>query len=350
MKIIRLLVTLSSSVLLTSLLFQPSFVSYADSLEGKKCSTYKIPVSLAPDLPKEYNVVGKLCSKESLEGKTLQVLVHGFTMGKSYWDLPYQPEKYSYVNRQIQAGYVTFSLDRIGVGESDHPPGSKITVDSNAYVVQQVIEQLRSGMGGVKFSKLILVGHSLGSIISVAVAKNVDVDGLILTGMLHDMDPETVEYEVSHSQPANLDPKFKDENLPPDYLSIQYPARKKLFFYNADPALLELDDKELRQTGTTGELSTFGEYNDPNFAQGIDTPIFLVVGDKDPLLCNEQLPCTDGATIVNREKEYFSNPDTLLEGYVVKNASHNLTYERNAPDFFQAVLDWVNRKVGPKVK
>jgi pimeloyl-ACP methyl ester carboxylesterase len=343
----RLVMTLCSIVLLVSLLFQPSLVSNADALQEKKCSTYKIPVSLAPGLPKAYKVAGTLCSKGPLDGKTIQVLVHGFTMGQSYWDLPYQPNKYSYVNSQIAAGYVTLSLDRIGVGESDHPPGSEITVNSNAYVVQQVIEKIRAGnIGGVKYPKLILVGHSLGSIISAAVAKKVEVDGLILTSILHDLDTETVTLEVSNSLPANQDPKFKNAKLPPDYLSIQYPVRKQLFNYDVDQTLLDLDDKVLRQTGTSGELATFGEYFDPNFALGINAPIFLVVGDKDPLICNEQLPCTDGTTIVNREKSYFSNADTLLEGYVVKNASHNLTYERTAPDFQRAVLEWANRKVG----
>lgn len=67
-----------------------------------------------------------------------------------------------------------------------------------------------------------------------------------------------------------------------------------------------------------------------------------MVGEKDRLFCPKLLSCANGAAIVNREKAFFSK----LEGYVVKNAGHNINYERQAADFYQVARKWSDRRVG----
>src|SRR5690606_34810983 len=122
---------------------------------------------------------------------------------------------------------------------------TKITLDSNAYVVHQVIEQLRAGkIGGTSFSKVILVGHSLGSITSIITAgKYGGVDGLMLTGFLHPFNVAEFIKLVSGMKPARFDPVFKKDKLPSGYLSIAKQTRK--LFYNLDnidPKILDIDN------------------------------------------------------------------------------------------------------------
>jgi hypothetical protein len=68
-------------------------------------------------------------------GKTVQLLLHGSTYARYYWDFPYQTAHYSYVRAATNRGYATFNLDRIGNGASDHPDGNLVDINSNAFVV-----------------------------------------------------------------------------------------------------------------------------------------------------------------------------------------------------------------------
>jgi pimeloyl-ACP methyl ester carboxylesterase len=91
---------------------------------------------------------------------------------------------YSYVNYLTAAGYAVLDIDRLGVGLSDHPTPEDVTILSGAYTIHQIVQDLRSGsLTGVKFKKVMLVGHSMGSAISMVEAGSYhDVDALILSG------------------------------------------------------------------------------------------------------------------------------------------------------------------------
>src|SRR5579859_4046718 len=128
------------------------------------CTQYSVPVTLSPLDSTVYHVATWLCSQGSASGKTVQVLVHGSTYDHNYWDFPSLPQTSSYVQQITNAGYVALNLDRIGTGLSDHPPALQVTLQSNAYVIHQLVQDLRNGsLNGLSFSKIILVGHSFGS-------------------------------------------------------------------------------------------------------------------------------------------------------------------------------------------
>ncbi len=323
---------------------QPSFVHAANS--KKTCKTHQIPVALGPGKPATYHVSGTLCSRGKLKGKTVQVLVHGFTLTHEYWDSAYQPDRYSYVNSLTKAGYVTLNLDRIGVGTSSHPLATEITVDSNAYVVHQVVTQLRAGkIGGNHFSKVMLVGHSLGTIISVFAARLGGVDGVVLSSFLHVFEPTNTAKLITSATPTQLDQKFKNEKLPVGYLTTRSGTRD--LFYNqtdTDPNIQKWDEKT-KGTGTAGEMATFGKFLLPTVAQEIHVPILLAIGEKDNLFCNDLLSCKNNSDVLQREQLFYSNKGTHLEAVVIKNAGHNLNYERNAHDFYDAVRKWSDRRI-----
>jgi hypothetical protein len=119
--------------LVLSLFLQPS-LSFAEGTETtKKCISHSFPVSLEKGKPAIYQVTGNLCSQGDPTGKTIHVLVPGFTLTSTYWDFPYQPETYSYVDAINKSGYATLSLDRLATGKSSKPPAEDITVDRHAY-------------------------------------------------------------------------------------------------------------------------------------------------------------------------------------------------------------------------
>ena len=64
----------------------------------------------------------------------------------------------------MQAGRAAFDYDRIGTGASSHPLSTELTIDSEAYVLHQIVSWLRASEG---YSQVNLIGHSLGSVISI---------------------------------------------------------------------------------------------------------------------------------------------------------------------------------------
>lgn len=53
----------------------------------------------------------------------LHLATHGLIFDSRYWDIPVDPEQYSYVFNALQAGYSILTYDRISTGLSDKPDG-----------------------------------------------------------------------------------------------------------------------------------------------------------------------------------------------------------------------------------
>ncbi len=151
----------------------------------KQCDFEFVPVSIAPGEPATSRVATWLCYKGSPAGKTVQVLIHGAVSNHYFWDFPLDPNHYSYVDRAIESGYVTLNLDRLGIGDNDHPPGMLVDMYSNTYVIHQLVQALRAGALGSaheRFSKVVAVGSSFGSATSLfESAIYDDVDAILLS-------------------------------------------------------------------------------------------------------------------------------------------------------------------------
>ena len=74
-----------------------------------QCSDHTLNVTLSRGATDTYQVVGTLCSQGPAAGKTVQLLLHGATYARYYWDFPYQSEHYSYVRSATKRGYATFN-------------------------------------------------------------------------------------------------------------------------------------------------------------------------------------------------------------------------------------------------
>jgi pimeloyl-ACP methyl ester carboxylesterase len=307
-------------------------------------------VALEPGDPPQYQVAGALCWRGHLAGRSVLVLVHGITHSHLNWDLRYQPERYSYVDAFTRAGYATFNVDRIGTGTSDRAPAAEVTLESNAFVLHQIVAGLRSGtVGGTAFPRVALVGHSYGTAVSEAEAGRYrDVDAVVALSALHSVDPGALSIVFANHVPAQTDSRFRNAGLPLGYLTTREGVRGELFYEptNSDPKVVALDEAT-KQTDTNGEWGTLAQFVSPPAAQTVEVPVFIAVGDRDRLACNTYLSCVDGAELVRRERFFFA-ADACLEGWVQRGAGHNVLNERSAPAMQAAVLDFVDRHVGPQ--
>lgn len=334
---ISLVIPLVQSVVVVSLVnaTTPAAASFRRTI----CKHVKQAVSLAEGQPSDYEVVGQLCYKRNHKN-VVHLLLSGATYGSIYWDFPLHPQRYSYVRALTNAGYATLNLERIGIGESDRPIGSEVTMQANAFVVHQIVQALRDGRFG-EFSKVILVGHSLGSGVAILEAAEYDdVDGLILTSFLHAQGPGYPDVGTS-LYPTQQDPRFSERNLPDGYLTT-LPGKRTIFYWtpNADPDVIALDEST-KETFSIGEGSTFAPIvNSPSNVQGIKVPVLIVIGEFDNIFCAPS-ECLEAQV----EPTYYTSSPSV-EVKILENAGHNLNLHRNAPDFFETATEWSNRIFG----
>ena len=320
------------------------------------CSNVSIPVTIEGQ---SGPIAGTLCTPAG--ARTLQVLVHGHTYNRHYWDPPYQPETYSYVRHANAAGYATLAIDRLGGGASWHPVSSYTTYDNNVRAVHQVIEAARRGDLGTPFNRIVLVGHSYGTLTSYGVAgKFGGVDALVATGGAHVLNwPFTSTNYPPNVILASADPKFAKQNLDPGYITTTDSGHNVFVNTdNADPELVHLNETTLKDVGSVAELSTMSPMFVENLtvlnaSKAINIPVLAINGEEDWFFCNRTggkaaLPdegaadCSSDKALTESERPFFG-PNAQIEGKVIPGTGHGLTVERTAPQTYAAILDFLSR-------
>ncbi len=315
---------------------------------AKTCNRYTIPVNLSATDTNTYHIVGWLCYSGKTPGSAVELLVPGATYDHNYWDFPYNNGQYSYVNETLASGIATFSIDRLGTGLSDHPTPELLTVQSEAYPIHQIIQALRNGtFGNTHFGKVILVGHSLGSAISLeeAGAYN-DEDGLIVTGWLHGFNSDFITLETNDFYPAAYDPKFANENLPLGYIT-NIPGDRGVFYYipGADPNVIALDDT-LKQTTTDGELGSIPPAITSPASKAIKAPVLVIIGQKDEIFCEGNTPinCANSSTVLSYETPFYTSSKNV-QAFVLNYAGHDVNLHYDAGGWFGVSTGWAYSQV-----
>lgn len=342
-----LCILFSLFMLLASLPSVPHTSVHADE-ETTQCHNYTIPVSLsALDLFPTYHIAAWLCYNQN-PGSLVQLTVSGATYNHTYWDFSCpacQSGNYSYTQYMGQQGDTIFNYDRLGYGASDHPDPELITIQSDAYVLSQLISDLKTGSyGGPAFQKVVLVSHSVGSAISIEEASDSSLtppDGLILTGFIHFADPTEAALVSTEIHPADLDPDPRFQNLPPGYLTTVPGTRGQIFYYlpNADPNVIA-EDESTKDITTDAEFTTFFTVLTSPMSQAIHVPVLEVVGQDDNLFCFGTLDCTN-TEIVQQYEEAFYSPDAHLQVVIIPQAGHDLNLQKNASVWEAAAQQWI---------
>ena len=190
-----------------------------------------------------------------------------------YWDIPFNNFNYSYIDVAVdQFGYCTLSIDRLGVGNSSiADPLNVIQAPAELSALYQVTMMLRKGtLPSVPhaFTKIVSVGHSFGSDLSLGLAAMdpTATDALILTGYSANSSflPATI---------ASWDSKLARLNQPLRFGNVTYAAvQQVLSMYgnvtaaeiNQYLAQFNIDLAEVEQVVKTTDLADFIAGIDPS--------------------------------------------------------------------------------------
>lgn len=330
-------------ILLSSLFLFPS--AKVSATEQMTCQEYTTEVKLTPLSLGTQSLVGTLCYRGTLTNKTLQLTVHGITYNRNYFDFSFNNYEYSYLRYAVDQGYAVFNIDRIGNGESDHPLGGLVNLSSSAYTIHQLIQKLRSGnLTGHAFDSIIYVGHSYGSFVGVELAADYpnDVDGVVLTGYLHNINPEALLVAPTALVPAQLDPKF-GLTFPLGYLTTSAGMRDDLFYdvNLADPAVIAQDELE-KDVFSITTVNDIVLATASTKSQNITKPTLIVIGENDFIFCHGQVDCSDPNAIQTHEAGYFSTSAELAT-VMIPGTGHDLNLHTNFLYTYEQIRDWLNQ-------
>jgi len=318
------------------------------------CSAYTLPVAITDPGPADQAMWGQLCYRGSRAPATVQLLVHGVTYNHLYWDFPYGDGYYSYVDAATAAGYATFDVDRVGDGNSSHPPSADIDLNAGAVALHDAVTALRGGaVGGHAFQHVIMVGHSLGSMEAwIEDARYHDVDAVIITGALHAATPNLPSL-VGDFYPASDDPKFAGSGLDSGYLTTRPGTREALFYdpITTSPAVLALDEAD-KDTATAAELedsiALVAEPPAESPSLQVNVPVLVVVGAADNLFCAgvTVYNCSSSASVRSFESQYYS-PAAHLKVAVIPGTGHDLALSTTAPVTDAVMIGWSLSVIAP---
>jgi pimeloyl-ACP methyl ester carboxylesterase len=320
----------------------PVLAEEPDDAGTVTCKEQQVRVALAANRPADQTIATRLCGQEPLAGRVLHVLISGATYGALAWDFPYQPERYSYVRALTRSGVATLNLDRLGIGASSHPDSSDVNIESHIFIYHQLISAARSGAFGQAFDKVVIVGHSYGSVIAYGVGNRYpnQVDGVIITGLQHEFDQAFLREFWANLHPAHEE-GGRFEGLDSGYLTSR-PGQRHLYYRSeaADPAVIALDEAT-KETFTMPDARTFP----PVMAEskGILAPVLDVIGEYDRWFCAGG-SCSAPNSTASRSRGSYAD-DICFEQFVIPGAGHDVNVHRQSHEWFEVAAEWTRRMV-----
>lgn len=276
-----------------------------------------------------YTIAGYLYYHGSYRNRTLQVVVHGGGYNHHYWDVPaINGRDYSYARFMAEEKYAVLAIDQLGTGESSKPDGDFLTLAETTSGIHQVLVQLRSGANalGYAFEKIVLVGHSFGSINAVVVqATYHDADALVTTGLGH----------VPHQLP--IPPELIDQLVQQPYLTLPLEVRSLLFYYApaADPDVIAYDNTNLVDYVTRGQVyTTFAAFfNDP--VGQVTGPVLVQLGEHDALF---------PSSYAGGEAAYWTNASVTVQS--LAEVGHDFNTHLDNKTGWRQIDEWIAATVG----
>jgi pimeloyl-ACP methyl ester carboxylesterase len=307
-----------------------------------------------------FSIHAQLCvPKSSKKNSILQIASHGVHYDSRYWDSKYQPEKYSYVDATLKAGYAILTYDRLGVGQSDHPDAYDVVqAPLELEILRQLTLMARNGTlysfvenakpadaafsGLAKPSKVVHIGHSFGSFLTSAFIANYGnlTDGAIITGYLLTQflgsagsTSFSVEYAATSSPPYDR---------PSGYVVCKKNGIQNIFFGGNPktaftPELLDYGN-EIKQPVPIGEFaSAFSLIG--NYGPSFKAPVQYLLPEFDFYICRGD--CNKLANVTNLAQTYPNA--TAIEVAIQPNTGHALPLHNNATAGFQLIYDFLGR-------
>ncbi|KAL2830346.1 Alpha/beta hydrolase family-domain-containing protein [Aspergillus cavernicola] len=330
-------------------------VDYAWDLDRWTAPNPADRVTGVKDVHETFTISAQLCvPQHSEKAEILQIATHGFGFDKRYWDSEVHPEQYSYVDAALAAGYSILTYDRLGTGHSDKPDAYEIVqVPVEVEILKELILLARSGTlagesrspSGIiqvpEFEKTVLVGHSFGSGLTIAVLAGYPdiVDGAVSTGLIPNAEFGAagqrsfgLEY-APVSEPRRFGDRGSGYLVQGTESSVQQIFFKKGFFESEMLAYAE----QIKETGTAGEFVSFATALGRPAAL-YSGPILFALGQYDFGTCLGECPGTyDLAALKN---ETFPGAADVSV-HVQPGSGHALTMHSNATGHYEAIFAYL---------
>ena len=309
----------------------------------------------APNTTREktYTVAGSYCPvTESNNGDAdLQLLVHGSSYTKKYWDRGAWGNLLlanSWVDYARKQNYSTLSIDRLCNGASSHPdPQLDCQLTTSTETLHTLIRALRTGNASKSIPiprTLTYVGHSAGSIAGSNLAQTYpqDIDTLILTGYPsgpiaaigaaayyaeHNVTAPSSSPSTQGYLPGYLaDPK-RFAGFDQGYITSTNASARTIFYAgDYDPEIPTLDYSS-RGTSPLGEASFTGAMSFSAFRGRV----MVVTGDLDGAAWADR-------DVVARTKARFGSARSF-DWIRVPDTGHDVDFHRAAPQAFREVYE-----------
>jgi pimeloyl-ACP methyl ester carboxylesterase len=316
------------SVALFAFLFTMSSMVFAqEASRDIKVDRINFPVTLSDG--RTYTVAGYLYYQGSYRNRTVLLALHGANYNHKYWDVPsINGHEYSFARYMAEQKYAVLAIDQLGTGSSSKPQdGDLLTLAETGSAIHQIITRLRSGEGeiGHAFDRVVLVGHSLGSINAVyAQGTYQDADAVITTGMGH----------VPHALP--IPDSVIGEMLQLEYFSFPEALRANLFYHaaGADPEVVAYDRDSLADFLPRGQLVTgiFNTFNPVASRVGeVTGPVLVQLGEHDALF-----PASLGAG----EAAFYTSASSVTV-QTLHGVGHNVNTHLGNRTSWQMMDEWI---------
>ncbi|KAJ3472660.1 hypothetical protein NLG97_g10809 [Lecanicillium saksenae] len=310
----------------------------------------------------KYTIAARFCPPlNDVEKRrdTLQVLVHGVGYTKDYWSGPATEDigtgstNSSWIYYAAQQGYPTLAIDRLCSGTSSKPNGIvDCQLPLEAAVIEKVVEAARDGaLPGIetKFSNIIYIGHSFGSMIGnfIAASKPSTFDKLILTGFSEKLliGASSIILRPGWLPASFLSDRFGTADV--GYLTASSRKASDRVFYGDD-----IDSRVLDYAWKTRGIFTVGEMLTALLGQGkasgFSGDVFVLNGDQDNLFCaSNPITATEGKrgrceaedTSKHVQRDY---PAARRFDYLnLPNTGHSLLLHRDASVAISAAHEFI---------
>jgi len=215
--------------------------------------------------------------------------LHAVTQGEFYWNFKGVPG-YDYADQQARKGHISVTIDRLGYGASDKPPGLASCFGSQADTAHQVVQALRSGKyqsdaASPAFKKVFLAGHSAGGLTATIEAYTFhDIDGLIDFGWADQTTAAFAAREVADTNKRCAESAaglYSTPGAPPNYTPFGDGAAGILF----SSALPAGRAAVPREADPCGDLLSFGGgiTADSVGVSQTTVPVLIIAGGADEL-------------------------------------------------------------------
>ncbi|KAF1957297.1 alpha/beta-hydrolase [Byssothecium circinans] len=296
-----------------------------------------------------YTLAGTFCKPKTEKGgkeKTVLVTTHGLGYDRRYWAPSYQPEKYSYAQVMLDAGYSVFYYDRLGTGQSQKVSGYLNQLNIQVELLKKLVTDIRAGKytDSIEAEKIALVGHSFGSSVSAGlIAEEPKIaEALILTGFAlpgqNDINATTQLSTTTPSVFANriATPTFPDRDS--GYLMFgDIYAHVETFFHQPDYTIETAQyAQSITQPGAVGEFLTLF----PDFARSAEFTgkLWIGSGQRDYIVCSGNCDVTFAGEGYRGVWKGVREP----RPFVLKGAGHGVNFHLNAQDLFKDILGFLD--------